>query len=462
MKVKLFGAAKMVTGSCYGLITKEEKVLVDCGFFQGGKDMERLNYEDFGFNPSEYSALILTHAHLDHCGRIPKLLKYGFKGKIYATDATKDLAFIIMTDAAKIALQDTMNENERRAKEGLPPRKPIYNDIDVKNAMKLFVTVDYHEEFKVSKNIIAKFYDAGHILGAASVQVQVKDGREKKIIAFSGDLGQDQAVIVKNNEPILKADYVFIESTYGDRLHPPVEERRKEFLRIVKENYKRGGKLMIPSFAVERAQEILYYLGEFLEEGLIEKMPVYLDSPMAIKATAVFTKYTDYYNDTLKAAMKARENVFDFPGLVFTEKVDDSKKINDVTGPCIVIAGNGMCSAGRIKHHIRHSIENPSNAILFIGYQAFGTLGYWMKSGEKKVRLLGTQVSVNAKVESIEGFSAHADYKGLMKWLEHFAPKPKKVFICHGEETQIEAFSKRLEKDNFKTHAPKLYEEVEL
>lgn len=436
MIIRLFGAAKEVTGSCYSIEDKE-KILVDCGMFQGSKDTERKNYENFPFNPKEYSAVLLTHAHLDHSGRIPKLVREGFRGKIYATDATKELAEIIFNDAAKIAKQDTENENERRQKQGLPPRKPIYNEVDVKNAMKLFTIVKYDEEFKIG-NMKVKYYDAGHIIGAASIQLEING----KTIVFSGDIGQKTSVLVKKTEAIKKADYVFIESTYGDRLHSLFEE--KDFIKIIKESYNKNGKLMIPSFAVERAQEILYLIGKFIREDKIPKMEIYLDSPMAEKATAVFVKYNKYYNENVKKDIKKIGNPFIFPELKITSSVEESKKINSIAN-CIVVAGNGMCTAGRIKHHIRNGIDNPRNTLLFVGYQAEGTLGYWIKKGEKRIKLLGDEKEVKAKIESIDGFSAHADYKGLIEWLENFS-KIKKVYVCHGEEKQAKEFSKKIQK----------------
>ena len=460
MEIKLFGAAKEVTGSCYSLETKNEKILIDCGMFQGGKDNERKNYEDFAFNPREYNALLLTHAHLDHCGRLPKLVKNGFKGNIYATDATKELAFVILMDSAKIAAQDIEHENKRRAQDKLPPRQPIYVEADIKDTMKLFKKIEYDEETKITENITAKFYDAGHILGAASIQVKIKEGKKNKIVAFSGDLGQAHSVLVREIEPIKKADDVFIESTYGDRLHNPIGERQKELIRIINETYNRGGKLMIPSFAVERAQEMLFYIGEFMSLGLVPKMKVFLDSPMATRATEVFRKFPKYYNDDVRESLKKRKDPFSFPELIITESVVDSKKINFIKEPCIIIAGNGMCSAGRIKHHIRNNIGNPKNTLLFIGYQANGTLGYWIKGGERKIRLLGDEAQVNAKIESIEGFSAHADYKGLISWLDNYNPKPDKVFIVHGEEEQAQAFEKRIKALGYTTYIPTFEEDL--
>lgn len=452
----------MVTGSCFSLSTKEEKILIDCGMFQGSKDMQRRNYEEFDFNPSEYTAMILTHAHLDHCGRIPQLVKRGFKGKIFTTDATTELVEVILLDAAKIAAEDTYHENKRRAKEGLPPRQPIYNESDVKKAMKLFYVVKYDEDVKVSQNIIARFYDAGHILGSACVGLKVHQKKNDRIFVFSGDLGQENAILVKNPEPITKADYVLVESTYGDRLHPPIEDRKKDLIKAINNAYKRGGKLMIPSFAVERAQEIIYDIGEYMNEGLIPKMDVYLDSPMAMKATKVFTKYPQYYNEGVQKTLRRKKNPFEFKELKIIQTVDESKELNSIEGPCIIIAGNGMCTAGRIKHHIRNGINNPKNTILFIGYQVEGTLGYWIKKGEKKIRLLGGEVDVKAKVESIEGFSAHADYNGSIKWLKNFSPKPEKVFVVHGNEEQSAALAKRLEKEGYACATPSLLDKVEI
>lgn len=461
MEIKVLGAAKEVTGSNYSLSIGEEQVLVDCGMFQGGKDSVRMNYEKFEFNPRKYQALLLTHAHLDHCGRIPLLVKSGFRGKIYSTDATKALAFVIMADSAHIAAEETKTENERRAKENLPPRKPIYTLTDVNDAMRLFVIVKYGEEVKVTRNIYAKYYDAGHILGSSSIQVSVNESGKKRTVVFSGDLGQENSILVKNTAPISNADFVFMESTYGDRLHDPADKRKRELIRVINETYKRGGKIMIPSFAVERTQELLYYIGEFMEQGLIPKMPVFLDSPMAIRATEVFQRFMSYFNEAVQERLKSVNNVFGFPELTITKTRSESKEINGVGEPCIIIAGNGMCSAGRIKHHIANNIEDDRNTLLFVGFQVAGTLGDVIKGGEKKVHLLGKEVRVRAKIEAIEGFSAHADKVGLLKWLKNFHSKPK-VFIIHGDLEQQEALAKNLAKEKFDCYIPSLNETIKL
>lgn len=461
MKIDVLGAAKEVTGSSYSLTVEDDKILIDCGMFQGGKDMERKNYEKFGFKPREYKALLLTHAHLDHCGRIPLLVKSGFRGKIYSTDATKALAFVIMVDSAKIAEEDTITENKRRAKENLPPRKPIYTLADVNDAMRLFITVKYGENVKVTRNISAKYYDAGHILGSASIQLNINEKGKNKIVVFSGDLGQENSILVRNGTPIQNANYVFMESTYGDRLHEPMDKRKRELIRVINETYKRGGKLMIPSFAVERTQELLYYIGQFMEEGTIPKMPVFLDSPMAIRATDVFKKFMRYFNADVQERFKETNDVFGFPELTLTKTRAESIEINGVSESCIIIAGNGMCSAGRIKHHISNNIEDEKNTLLFVGFQVEGTLGNWIQKGEKRIHLLGKEVEVKAKIESIEGFSAHADKVGLLKWLKNFSSKPK-VFIIHGDEDQQIALSKTLAKEKFESYIPSLNETIEL
>jgi len=460
MEIRLFGAARVVTGSCYSITVNNEKILVDCGMFQGAKDTEKLNYEDFGFNPSNYQALLLTHAHLDHCGRIPKLVKNGFKGKIYCTAATRDLAYIVMMDAAKVAIHDTERENRRRLEQNLPPRQPIYTETDVEKAMKLFKVIDYRKIIKITSKIRAVFHNAGHILGAASLQVEVTEKNKKIMLAFSGDLGQIDTPIVKNPEIIKKADYVFIESTYGDRLHPPINERKNELLSIIHETYKRKGKLLIPSFAIERTQELLYDINEFVEKNIMPKIDVYIDSPMAIKATEVFKKHPECYDDEIKALLETGDNPFSFPGLKLSKTVDDSKKLDELEKPCIIIAGSGMCTGGRIKYHIKNCIEDPKNTILFVGYQVQGTLGYWIKKGAKTIRLLGTERKVNAKVASIDSFSAHADYQGLLNWLKHFSTKPTKVFIVHGDQKVSLEFSKKVNKLGLKTYIPRMKEKI--
>jgi metallo-beta-lactamase family protein len=462
MEIEVFGAAKEVTGSCYEIIVGEEKILVDCGMFQGSEELEKLNQAPLGFNPREIKALALTHAHLDHCGRIPLLVKKGFRGRIYCTDATKALAQIVMLDSAHIALEDTKTQNKLLIKKNLPQVKPIYTPAHVEQAMKLFFTVKYDENVRLVKNIYAKFSDAGHILGASSVQLTIKDGNEQKTIVFSGDIGQKDPTLVKNIKPIQKADYIFMESTYGDRLHDPRDKRKKELLRVIKETYAKGGKLFIPSFAVERTQDLLYLIGQAMEDKEIPRMPVFLDSPMAIRATDVFRKFPRYYNEEVQSKIKNFGEIFKFPELTMTTSRAQSIQINGMTEPCIVIAGNGMCTAGRIKHHITNNIEDPTNTLLFVGYQVKGTTGNLIQNGQKKINILGKELKVKAKIESIEGFSAHADKIDLQNWLKNFSPKPKKVFITHGDFSQQKALSKTLTEKGYESYIPGLNEKIEL
>ncbi len=461
MEIKILGAAKEVTGSCFSVSIIGEKVLVDCGMFQGDEELEKLNYENFAFDPKEYDALLLTHAHLDHCGRIPRLINSGFNGKIYATDATKELAFIVMADSAKIAVENAENENKRRSRENLPQIKPTYNMDDVTKTMKLFVIVKYDELIKVTENISAKFYDAGHILGSSSVQIFVNDGSKKKTVVFSGDLGQSHSILMKTIEPITDADYVFMESTYGDRLHQNLDGRRKKLSEIINETHAKSGKLMIPVFAIERTQEILYYIRELMTDGIIPKMPVFLDSPMATRTTEVFKKFTIYFNEKIKSELKETDDVFNFPELEITKGRAASIAINSIKTPCIVLAGSGMCTGGRIKHHIFNNIEDENNTLLFVGYQVKGTLGRFIQSGAKSINLLGKEIKVNARIESEEGFSAHADKDGLLEWLNNFKERPK-VFLIHGDEEQQIALEKVLKAKGFECHIPSLNEELDL
>lgn len=462
MEIKIFGAGMVVTGSCYGIHTDKNKILVDCGMFQGGKDLEKKNYDDFGFDPIEYKAVVLTHAHLDHCGRIPKLVKLGFTGTIYATDATRDLAEVVLLDAANIAAYDTKKENFRREKKGQPKREPLYTEEDVKKALSLFKTVSYDNPTQVTDDINVVYHEAGHILGAASVQLTIQDNEEKKTIAFSGDIGQENPILVKEKQEFDDTDYVFCESTYGDRLHPKVEERKQKLLQVILDTHKKGGILMIPSFAIERTQELLYEINGFVEKNLIPEMNVYLDSPMAIKATEVFKKHPEFYNDELRQLVESGDDPFHFHGLTYTPSVDESKGILNDKKPHIIIAGSGMCTAGRIKHHILNHIGDEKNTILFVGYQAYGTLGYWIRKGEQRIRLLGKQAEVKAKVEDIEGYSGHADYENLLNWLKNMKPKPKKVFLIHGEEDSLKSMSEKVTVLGMDNRIPRMMDIIKL
>ena len=427
--------------------------------FQGTKDITRRNYEPFLFNPREIKYLFLTHAHIDHSGLIPKLVKQGFRGKIITTSATIDLCRIMLEDSGHIQEKDVEYENKRRVRQGLKPRQPLYTIKDAKASFKYFKKIEYNQLTKITPNISVRYNDAGHIIGSSIIELFINENGKDKKLVFSGDLGQWDVPIVKDPTLIEEADFVIIESTYGDRLHEKVTKRDELLLKYAKETYQKGGRLLIPSFAVERTQELLYAFNKLIKAGKFPKERIFLDSPLAIKATEVFKKHKDLFD---KEAMSKYPNPFSFKNLVYTASTADSIKLNTIKEPCIIIAGSGMCNAGRIKHHLKHGLWNSKNTVLFVGYQAKGTLGRFILRGEETVRMMGTTVVVKANIEKINAFSAHADYKELLKWINGFARKPKKVYICHGDEAASNAFKQRLKKNGFKCHVPDIGEKLEL
>ncbi|MBT6995598.1 MBL fold metallo-hydrolase [Candidatus Woesearchaeota archaeon] len=459
MKVKFCGAAQIVTGSCYHLDIKGKQYLVDCGMFQGKKEVTKLNYEKFAFDPKKIDFLFLTHAHIDHSGLIPKLVSRGFKGRILTTSATTDLCKIMFVDSAGIQESDTRRENSRRARDGLPAREPLYTVDDAKHCIKHFRNIKYDKTYTVDENVKVRYRDAGHIVGAAIIEIFIKEnGKEKKLV-FSGDLGQWDIPIVKDPTLISEADYVFIESTYGDRIHKDKGKGEELLLKHIIDTYKRGGKLLIPSFAIERTQELLFALHKFAKTKKMPKEKVFLDSPLAIRATKVFEKHTEVYDEEIKKEMP---KPFYFDGLEFTQKTNESMKLNHYNQPAIIIAGSGMCTGGRIRHHFKHGLWDPKNTVLFVGYQAEGTLGRHILEGAKKVRMLGTETVVKAKVVKINSFSAHADYRELIKWLDGFKKKPTEVFIVHSEKESMLSFKTRIDKKGYKSYIPKLNQVVKL
>jgi metallo-beta-lactamase family protein len=454
MKLTFCGAAQIVTGSCYLVETGREKVLVDCGMFQGSKDITRLNYEDFPFDPKEIDCVFLTHAHIDHSGLLPKLVREGFSGPVYATDATRDLCGIMLEDSAEMHKSQVASENKRREMEGLPPRKPLYDKMDVNDAMRLFKNVDYDKIYDIKQNIRVRYRDAGHILGSAIIELFV----EGKKIVFSGDLGQWDSPIVRDPTLIGETDYLLIESTYGDRLHEDVKGKEQLFLKYVKETYAKGGKLMIPSFAVERTQELLYAIKKLEDSGKFPNEKVFLDSPLAMKATEIFLNHSECFDEETRS----KKNPLEPKNLQYVQSVRDSKKINKLNKPCVVIAGSGMCTGGRIRHHLRNNIERKRNTVLFVGYQAKGTLGRYIIEGYKQIKMFGGLFNVLADVRSIDGFSAHADYKGLLRWAGGFKKKPKKTFVVHGEPDASESLKVKLEGLGFPCSVASMRHAVEL
>ena len=454
MKITFLGATKIVTGSNFLVEAAGKKFLVDCGLYQGKAELEEQNYREFDYNPAEIDFMLLTHAHIDHSGRIPKLYNDGFKGPIYAHKATCDLCSIMLPDSGHIQEMESEWKNKKRIRKGQPTRPPLYTAEEAIKCMEIFVPVKYDDIIQVDENIYVRFNDAGHMLGSSIIEIWAKeDGKETKAV-FSGDLGNNDIPLLSEPTMIDNCDYLVMESTYGSRLHVRNDQKAELFLKIVSETIDNGGTVVIPSFAVGRTQEILYEINkikenrhdeEFLREyRTLMKVPVYVDSPLAISATQVFKENMDLFEDEVKEEMERGNNPLEFPGLKFTQTADESKALNESDEPSIIISASGMCDVGRIKHHLKHNIWNPKSTILFVGYQAPGTLGYEIVNGAKKVTIFGEEFAVNARIEYIEGYSGHADQEGLMNFVYSFYNKPKHIFLVHGEEESQEVLRNKI------------------
>ena len=454
MKITFLGATRMVTGSNFLVEAAGKKFLVDCGLYQGKKELELENYRPFDYNPAEIDFMLLTHAHIDHSGRIPKLYNEGFKNPIYAHKATCDLCGIMLPDSGHIQEMESEWKNKKRERKGEQTYPPLYTAEDAINSLELFTPVKYDEIIEIDENIHVRFNDAGHMLGSSIIELWInEDGKETKTV-FSGDIGNNDIPLLDSPTMIESCDYLVMESTYGSRLHMKNDEKAEMFLNIVSETIDNGGTVVIPSFAVGRTQEILYELNKIKENRddeefrrkykTLMKVPVYVDSPLAISATEIFRQNTDLFEDEIKEKIEAGDNPLEFPGLKFTQTADESKALNESTEPCIIISASGMCDVGRIKHHLKHNIWNPKNTILFVGYQAPGTLGYSIVNGAKKVTLFGEEIAVNARIEYIEGYSGHADQEWLMNFIYSFITKPKHIFLVHGEEESQDVLKNKI------------------
>jgi metallo-beta-lactamase family protein len=442
IKLKFLGAAQNVTGSRHLLEANGTKVLVDCGLYQERQFQER-NWEPFTCPPESLDAVLLTHAHLDHCGLLPKLVKDGFKGRIYCTDATAEIAQIILLDSAHLQEEDAEFKRKRHKKEGREsprPVEPLYTTTDAEACFPQFSSVKYKQPIKLDSGIEATFYDAGHVLGSSIIKVKVnKDGQDRTVI-FSGDIGRPDRPIVHDPSIVEQADYVLVESTYGDRLHAGPEDTKKLIAEAINSTKQAGGNVIVPSFALERSQELLYYINELLVDKAIPQLQVFLDSPMASRITKVFQNHRELYDEEMNEFVRRHKSPFEFVGLKMAGTSEESKAINHIKGTVMIIAGSGMCTGGRIKHHLVNNISKPENMIMFVGYQAVGTLGRRIVDGEKEVRILGQQRPVNARIARINGFSAHADKEELLEWLSGLKKPPKKVFVVHGESESANAF----------------------
>ena len=441
MKITFFGAARGVTGSCHMIEACGKKFLVDCGLFQGTLTEQILNYEKFQFDVNEIDFVILTHAHIDHSGRIPKLFVEGYKKPVYCTSATADLCSVMLPDSGHIQEKEIEWVNRKRMRAGKKPEPPIYTAKDGLDSCKLLKPVEYGKVIDIDENISFKFRDAGHMLGSSIVEIWItEDGKTQKI-TFSGDLGNEENPIIRSPETVSETDYLVLESTYGDRLHSSIKEQSEEFIKIILDTIDRGGNVVIPSFAVGRTQEILFELNQYLSKDLnngkyIERLanvPVVVDSPLAKNATEIFQDNFECYNENALSYLLTGDNPIWFKNLKFTATADDSRALNEDKSPKIIISASGMCEAGRIKHHLKHNLWRPESTILFVGYQAEGTLGRKILSGETRVKIFGEEIGVNAEIRKLDAFSGHADQNGLLDFIDKMEKKPKRIFLVHGE-----------------------------
>ena len=442
MKISFHGACQEVTGSCTLIETDKYKFLVDCGSFQGEEFSTDQNADPFSFNPRDINFVLLTHSHLDHCGRLPKLLKEGFNGKIYATGPTKELVNIILLDAAKIM----------KERVGINPSL-LFGEEDIEKLMSLFFCIDHDNEFVINEDIKFQIKDAGHILGSVSYRVILKDADMIKNIVFSGDLGNPPAPIIRDTEFFDGADIVVVESTYGGFIHEDREIGKRAIRDAINETIKKKGVLIIPVFAVERSQEILYELNNMVDNNLVSKVKMFFDSPMGIRAMDVYKRYLDFYDDESRRLIEQGEDIFNFRGMEFTLTVDESKKINVTNPPKVILAGSGMCNGGRVLHHLKFYLENPKTHVMLLSFQAKNTLGRKLMDGEKVISINDESIKVKAKVSVYGCFSSHADQKKLEDWINHFQnPRPKNIFINHGEIERSQELSNSLSAE-LKDHA---------
>jgi len=467
MKIRFCGAAKCVTGSCHMITFDGGSILVDCGLRQGQDAKTDYGEGEFPFYPGDIKALLVTHAHIDHTGLVPLLVKQGFKGPIFATEATAQLCGIMLPDSAHIQEQEAEYQNRKNERAGKPLVEPLYTMADAETALKMFEGRRYDKEFEVCEGVTAHFTDVGHLLGSAAVELKITEKGKTTRVVFSGDIGRDDRPIINDPESPDGADYVIMESTYGDRVHTirTDDEKEGEFAEILRNAIARGGNIVIPAFAVGRTQELLYYIKRMLLNNTVpglEKVPVYIDSPLGIKATRIYAGAgAECYDDEAKATARSGE-LFEFPTLRIAETADESKLINSEKGTNIIISASGMCDAGRIRHHLKHNLYRADSTVVFVGFQAIGTLGRLILDGAKKVKILGDQIIINADIKHIEGFSGHADREELTQWLQGMPGKPQKVFLVHGEEDAIKDLRSSLKGKGYNVEVPEMFEEFDL
>lgn len=465
MRIQFIGATRQVTGSQYYFEAAGRRMLVDCGLYQERSMLPR-NWEPSPIPPSSLDYILLTHAHVDHCGLIPRWVKNGFRGTILTTEASKELAEIVLLDAGRIQEEDAEFKQRRHAREGRKgphPILPLYTAADVQDALPLFKAVRYGETTALGDGLTVTYHDAGHILGSAMLELAVQENGEERTVIFSGDIGEVGKPIIRDPTFFDKADYVVMESTYGDRNHPNVGPVEDQLCDVINDTVDKGGNIIIPTFAVERAQELMFYLGRLIRANRIPHLLVFLDSPMAVDVTQVFRRHRDCMDEEARRMLEAGEPPCRFPGLQLVREADDSKAINRIKGSCIIMAGSGMCTAGRVKHHLVKNVSRPESTILFVGYQAVSTLGRQLVEGNKTVRIHGTQYKVKARVAQVHGMSAHADQAALLNWIGHLKDAPRCVFITHGEEDASKTLAGLISASHgWRTHVPNHREEMPL
>ena len=437
-QLSFYGATGQVTGSCYLLETQQHRILLDCGMFQGSKETEKQNAIDFPFNPSSIDAVVLSHAHLDHCGRLPKLLKDGFKGPVFLTDASFPLLELMLKDAVHLQTRDIEWENKRRERSGKELLEPLYELNHVEDLLKLRQPIAYNKETTILAGISLSFHDAGHILGSAIVRLHITDENETKTLVFSGDLGNPNSPLLRDPTLLTQADVLLLESTYGDRNHKPLEHTLDELSDTLAAADNNGGNVIIPAFSVGRTQDLIYWLGKLQRQGKLPQKQIYIDSPMAISASEIYAANTALFNVDDPEFSKTAPHGWHawLKGLIYSQSAEESMAINRIAGGAIIIAGSGMCNGGRIRHHLKYNLWRRNAHILIVGFQAEGTLGRMLVDGNKKyIKILGAEVKVEAKIHTLGALSAHADQSQLLDWASHFkAPKPK-LYLVHGEKT---------------------------
>ena len=460
MKLTFFGAAHAVTGSCHCLEVNGRKILIDCGL-QQGRDEHDDNALDF--SPSYIDYVLVTHAHIDHSGRIPLLVKEGFSGPIYTTRLTAQLLSIMLRDSAHIQESDAQWQNQKGKRAGREEVEPLYTLTDAEEALQLLNTQDYGQIFELCEGVEVRFCDAGHLLGSSCVEIWATENGVTKKLVFSGDLGNVDQPVIRDPSFVTEADYVIMESTYGDRNHQPPESYTEALAALIDDVFSKGGNIVIPSFAVGRTQELLYFLREIKNEGMVKSVPnftVCVDSPLAAEATKIYAgDLHGYLDEEAIAVLQGGDNLFTFPGLTLTQSTEESKALNMDKSSKIIISASGMCDAGRIRHHLKHNLWRPECAVVFVGYQGEGTLGRRLLEGAKSVKLFGEEIAVRARILNFPGLSSHADRDHLLDWIGHFSPKPDQVFVVHGDSEITDLFANDLNERGIPAHAP-LYEEV--